>query len=131
MAKKSAVKLTRHFERNLEEVERFLAEADAPQSFDQFLDDLADSVIPNLERFPDLGRLFLARQPRSVEASGALERLQRQMSEQFTESVTLREYILASYLILYASQEGAVYLLATKHHRQLSFDFESHWSAFS
>lgn len=130
MAKKTAVKLTRNFEGNLEEVERFLAEADAPQSFDKLLDDLADSVIPNLERFPDMGRLFLARQPHSVEASGALERLQRQMAEQFTESVTLREYILASYLILYARQEGAVYLLAIKYHQQLSFDFESHWREF-
>lgn len=127
MAKKTAVKLTLNFERNLEEVERFLAETDAPRAFDKLLDDLADNVIPNLERFPDMGRLFLARQSHSVEASGALERLQRQVAEQFTESITLREYILTSYLILYARREGTVYLLAIKHHRQLSFDFESHW----
>lgn len=128
MGKKAAVKFTRNFERNLEEVECFLVEADAPQAFDMLLDDLADMVIPNLERFPDMGRLFFARQPRSVEANGALERLQRQIAEHFTASVTLREYILANYLIMYARQEAAVYLLAIKHHRQLSFDFESHWN---
>ena len=77
-----------------------------------------------------MGCLFLARQPRSVEASGALERLQRQAAEQFTESVTLREDILASYLILYARQEGTVYLLAIKHHRPLSFDFEFLWPEY-
>ncbi len=123
----AAVRFSRNFERNLEEVERFLTDADAAQAFDQLLDVLADSVIPNLERFPDMGRFFLARQPHSVEASAALERLQRQVAERFTRPVTLREYILASYLILYATLDGAVYLLAIKHHRQLSFDFESHW----
>jgi len=126
----TAVKFTLNFERNLEEVEHFLAEIDAPRAFDELLDDLADHVIPNLERFPDMGRLFLARQPHSVEASGALERLHGQVAEQFTESITLREYILASYLILYARQAGTVYLLAIKHHRQLSFDFDSHWREF-
>ena len=39
----------------------------------------------------------------------------------------LREYVIDHYLVLYAQTEGPVYLLSIKHHRQVSFDFESHW----
>ncbi|MDD2926184.1 MAG: type II toxin-antitoxin system RelE/ParE family toxin, partial [Rhodoferax sp.] len=56
MAAKHLVKLTANFERNLEEVEAFLLAADAPQAFDALLDELSDTVIPNLERFPRMGR---------------------------------------------------------------------------
>jgi hypothetical protein len=47
------VKLTANFERNLEEVEAFLLDADAPQAFDALLDELMETVIPTLEHFPD------------------------------------------------------------------------------
>ncbi len=127
MAKKSVVKFTQNFERNLEDIEAFLIEAEAPQAFDDLLDELLASVIPNLERFPDMGRPFLARQPHSVETTNALERLKKQLATLFPESAVLREYILASYLLLYARIDGTLYLLAIRHHRQLSFDFESHW----
>ena len=39
----------------------------------------------------------------------------------------LREYVLKDYLLLYALIGGAIYLLAIRHQRQLSFDFEGHW----
>ena len=37
------------------------------------------------------------------------------------------EYILDHYLVLYAQIDANLYLLAIRHHRQLSFDFQSHW----
>ncbi len=37
------------------------------------LDELMETVIPNLERFPDMGRSFLARQAGSVEVLNGLE----------------------------------------------------------
>jgi len=55
------LKLTANFERNLADVDAFLTEADAPQAFDALVDDLLNSVISNLERFPGLGQL--SRQP--------------------------------------------------------------------
>lgn len=122
-----AVKVSENFRRILEDIERFLVDADATRAYDDLLDELADGVIPNLGRFRDMGRPFLSRQPRSVEVSNALERLREQIAGQFSAPVTLREYDLADYLILYASIEGGVYLLAIRHHRQLSFDFASHW----
>ncbi|RQS13880.1 type II toxin-antitoxin system RelE/ParE family toxin [Burkholderia sp. Bp9002] len=122
------VKLTAHFEHNLEEVEAFLLEADTPQAFDTLLDELTDTVIPNLERFPGMGRLFLARPARSVEASNGIARLTRQL-DTIAEGGELREYVMTHYLLLYAQIKGAVYLLSIRHHRQLSFDLESHWPA--
>jgi plasmid stabilization system protein ParE len=61
-----AVKLTRNFERNLEDIERFLEENEATNAFDLLLDELADTVIPNLEHFPKMGRAFLDRPTMSL-----------------------------------------------------------------
>lgn len=127
MSKKSIVKLTANFGRNLADVERFLAQADAPQAVDALLDELLDTVIPNLERFPDIGRPFLARATRSVETSNALIALRAKLSPLTTDPEALREYILGDYLVLYVRIEGLLYLLAIRHHRQISFDFASHW----
>lgn len=127
MSKKSIVKLTANFERNLADVERFLAQADAPQAHDALLDELLDTVIPNLERFPDIGRPFLAKPTRSVETTNALKTLRAKLSALNTDPEALREYILADYLVLYAQIDGLLYLLAIRHHRQISFDFDSHW----
>jgi hypothetical protein len=43
------------------------------------------------------------------------------------EPAALRDYILVDYLLLYAQISGVIYLLAIRHQRQLSFDFEAHW----
>lgn len=128
MASKPIVKLTANFERNLEDIERFLTEAQAPQAYDALLDELLETVIPNLERFPDMGRSFLARQPGSVETTNSLEALRTKLSALTQDLTALREYILADYLLLYVQIDNTLYLLAIKHHRQLSFDFTSQWS---
>ena len=39
----------------------------------------------------------------------------------------LREYLLDDYMVLYAQFGALIYLLAIRHHRQLSFDFHSLW----
>ena len=59
MAQKTIVRLTANFERNLESTAAFLAEANAQHACDALLDALLDTVVPNLERFPDIGRLFI------------------------------------------------------------------------
>jgi hypothetical protein len=83
-------------------------------------------VIPNLERFPDMGRLFLERPVGSVEALSAVERLTAQLAS-IAKNSELREYVTTNYLLLYASVNETVYLLSIRHQRQLSFDFASHW----
>lgn len=127
MAKKPAVKFTENFERNLEGIERFLTEIEPSQTFESLLDELLDTVIPNLERFPEMGRPFLARQPRSVETTNAIATLRAKLSALTQDMDAIREYVLKDYLLLYALIGEAIYLLAVRHHKQLSFDLESHW----
>jgi plasmid stabilization system protein ParE len=120
------IKLTANFERNLEEAEAFLLEADAPLAFDALLNELTDTVIPNLERFPGMGRLFFERPIRSVEASNGVDRLKRKL-QTLAHDAEIREYVMANYLLLYTRVDKLIYLLSIRHHRQLSFDFESLW----
>lgn len=127
VAKKPVVRLTANFERNLADIEGFLTEADAPHAYDELLDKLLGTVIPNLERFPGIGRPFLAHPVRSVETSNALDALRAKLSALTPDPEALREYIFDHYLVLYAQVGGNLYLLAIRHHRQLSFDLQSHW----
>lgn len=127
MAKNPVVQFTANFERNLEDIERFLTEAEVPQAFDGLLDELLETVIPNLERFPEMGRPFMVRHPHSVETNNALATLRAKLSALTPDMDALREYVFEDYLLLYALIGGAIYLLAIRHQRQLSFDFEGHW----
>ena len=131
MAKKLVVKLTANFERNLADIERFLTEAEAASAYDALLDELLDTVIPNLERFPGMGRPFLSRAVGSVETTNALEALRTKLAALISDQEGLREYIMDHYLVLYVQIAGNIHLLSIKHHRQLSFDFEAHWGAQS
>lgn len=123
MKKKIVVKLTANFERNLDNIEAFLTEADAPLAYDALLDQIADTVIPNLEQFPDIGRMFMQRPAKSVEVSNGLKALQKKLKDG-----ALHEYFISDYLMLYARYDEVIYLLSIKHHRQLSFDFNAMWS---
>jgi DNA repair protein RadC len=121
------VKLTANFERNLADIEQFLIQVEATHAFDGLLDELLDTVIPNLERFPGMGRAFLNRAVGSVEATNALGALRNKLKAVIAEPDSLREYVMTQYLVLYAQTEGNIHLLSIKHQRQLSFDFDSHW----
>ncbi|MBY4869255.1 type II toxin-antitoxin system RelE/ParE family toxin [Burkholderia sp. Bp9017] len=126
MTTRRTVKFTANFEHNLEEIDAFLLEADTPQAFDALLDELTDTVIPNLERFPGMGREFLDRPARSVEAANGIARLATQL-DAIGAGSELREYVTTHYLLLYALIEDTVHLLSIRHQRQLSFDLASHW----
>ena len=122
MTHKTTVQITANFERNLENIEVFLVEAEALRAYDVLLDELLFTVIPNLERFPDMGRSFMNRPIRSIEVANAIRALQAKL-----QNGALREYLLSDYLVLYARYDEAIYLLSIKHYRQLSFDFTGHW----
>lgn len=119
MAKKVTVKLSANFESNLEAIAEFLDGVDAPQAFDRLLDELSDTLIPNLENFPEMGRPLLERPVCSVEVSNAVERLRIKL-----DGSELREYLFSDYLVLYVQVDTVIHLLSIKHHRQLSFDFK-------
>ncbi|GLR25023.1 type II toxin-antitoxin system RelE/ParE family toxin [Limnobacter litoralis] len=122
------IKLTANFERNLADIEHFLAEAEAPQAFDTLIDELLDTVLPNLERFPELGGPFFNRAVGSAEAANANAELQAKLAALAGSSLnSLREYVMKSHVVLYLQVEDTLYLLSIKHQKQLSFDFEGHW----
>lgn len=125
---KFTVKLTANFERNLDEIDAFLTEAEAPRAFDALLDELTETVIPNLERFPYMGRSLLGRPIRSVEASNGIDMLRSKLLK-IGEDAEIREYVLEHYLVLYACVGSVIHLLAIRHHKQLSFDFQHLWPA--
>lgn len=119
------VELTASFLERLESIEAFLREADALHAFGTLLDDLRGTVIPNLRRFPRMGRHYLDDPPQSAEAITQLGQLPAGSPD------SLRILGTGDYLILYAAEthSGTVYLLSIRHHRQLSFDFPRLWSA--
>jgi len=115
---------TVNFQRNLDDIQAFLAERDETVYFQRLLDKLFDEVIPNLEEFPAMGRDFLLGQPASIEGLQLYKRIRSK-----TGNASIREYIFDQYLILYAIVGGQLYLLSIKHHAQLSFDLIGHWPA--
>jgi plasmid stabilization system protein ParE len=124
MGRRAIVQFTTAFERTLAKVDAFLAEAENTKAFDELLDDLEDTVIPNLERFPSMGRTFFGRPAESVESATGVDLLTEEL-DALGDVTELREIVTAHFVILYAVVAATVFLLAIRHHRQLSFDFPS------
>ncbi len=118
------VQISRNFACNLDEIAGFLRKADAEEAFEALLDDLFEQVIPTLERQPDIGHQFLRRQATTEESVALTVQLQQRLGAEGC----LRELIRGNYILLYARQPNALFLLAIKHHRQLSFDFFGRWN---
>jgi plasmid stabilization system protein ParE len=117
------VELTASFLERLDAIEAFFSEADAGFAFDKLIAELRATVVPNLARFPRIGRRYLQNPPQSAEALAQFAALPQGSAK------ALREYLHGDYLILYAAVdiERTVYLLSIRHHRQLSFDFARLW----
>lgn len=115
------IRFTKNFEANLEAIEAFWSNSDYPQGYDHLLDELGDTVIPNLERFPTLGRPFITRRAESVEVVSEQKKLQAQLAR-LGDNSDIRQYVMENYLLLYAIINDAVYLLSIRHHKQLSFN---------
>lgn len=119
------VELAASFRARLTAIETFLIDADSASGFDRLLDDLRTTVIPNLQRFPRLGRRYLDRPPQSVEALARLSTWPAGAAD------ALHEYLHGDFLILYLVETGSarVVLLSIRHHRELSFQFAGLWGA--
>jgi len=117
------VELTASFLERLEAIEVFLTQDDAALAYDKLLAELRGTVIPNLRRFPRIGRRYLDQPPQSVEALAQLAALPAGSADR------LHEYLHGDYLILYtvASPGDVVHLLSVRHYRELSFQFARLW----
>lgn len=126
------VRFTANFEVNLVNVEAFWVQNEFPVGYDRLLDALSDTVITNLERHPGIGRSFFGWMPESVEALRLVEKIQARLAG-YEAGAGIREYVMDHYLVLYAVMDQKkpkatmIYLLAIKHHKHLSFDFERLW----
>lgn len=120
---KTRIRVSANFGHNLEAIEAFFEENEAPQVFETLLDLVFDRLIPNLESHPRLGRDFLAHAPGSEEGKRLHSRVVKLL-----QGAELREYLLDDYLVLYALTGADVILLSIKHHRQLSFDLPKFWT---
>ncbi|MEO8123454.1 MAG: type II toxin-antitoxin system RelE/ParE family toxin [Burkholderiales bacterium] len=117
------VEVAASFLERLDAIELFLIEAVSGFAFDELLSELHATVIPNLARFPRIGRRYLDEPPQSAEALARLGTLPAGAAD------ALREYLHDDYLVLYVAVEAnaTVYLLSIRHHRQLAFEFGRLW----
>lgn len=115
------VELTESFLARLDSIEAFLTEADAAFAYDDLLAGLRATVVPNLARFPLMGRRYVDQPPQSVEALEKLAKLPAGAVDR------LRVLLHGDYLMLYSVVDEVVYLLSIRHHQQLSFDFSGLW----
>lgn len=120
-----SVELADSFIERLASIEAFLEDADAAFAYDDLLSGLRSTVIPNLARFPLIGKRYLDQPPQSTEALAQLAQLP------YGAADALRVYLHSDYLILYTVDAVKLnaYLLSIRHHRQLSFDFARLWPA--
>lgn len=118
------VELTASFLDRLLAIESFLTEADTASAYDRLLGELRTTAIPNLRRFPRIGRRYLDQPPQSAEALAQLVALPAGGAD------CLLEYLHGDYLILYtvAASGEIVHLLSIRHHRELSFQFSRLWA---
>lgn len=121
------VRYAASFARNLEAIETYWLENGFIEGYDRLLVALTETVVPNLERHPGMGRLFLERPVDSVEAERIGKRIVSQLSG-LGRDARIREYAMDDHLVLYvhlrtrSDPSGAEQLLAVKHQKQLGFD---------
>ena len=118
-----AVRATANFERNLAAIRDFLLAEGGEAAFEALITRLDATIVPALERFPDMGASFTGKAPLSREGRVLFERVVA-LSGVDGE---IRQLVEGDYVILYLHRGAAIFLLSIKHHRQLSFDFAGHW----
>jgi hypothetical protein len=117
---KAAIRFTSNFEDNLAQIEAYWDDNQFPAGYDRLLDELTDTTLLTLEQHPRLGRPFFDRLPFTVHAKKKAQMLKKQL-EAFSPEAELREYVMTDYTVLYALISKDLYLLAIKHHKQLTF----------
>lgn len=106
------------YERALDAALDFLTRNEALPAAEDLLDRALVFLPELLAKFPYAGRDFVVRNPISPRVEEAVEEIHVLMGT----DIELREYLLDDYLVLYAIQRQAVYLLTLRHHRQSGFD---------
>ena len=120
------IQKTANYSANLDRIEDYWYACQFPLGNDRLLDELADTVVVHLQNHPRLGRNFLQRQSHSIGAQDRLDKLKVLLATLATDTqqAEIREYVMTDYLLLYALVGDVIYLLAIKHHKQLTFSLD-------
>lgn len=111
--------VTRNFDANTDRIEAFWQLLEHDAAFDRLLAMIRDEVIPNLMRFPLLGRPAALEGVESVQGLAALARVRLKLGQG-----VLREYLFDDYLLLYLYRPAEIHLLAIRHAREAGFDLK-------
>ena len=117
---------TDNYRGNLDSIEAYWEACLFPAGNGRLLTELASTALVNLPNHPRMGRNFLQRQPVSVDSATRAQKLDALLRTLHTDAgrAEVREYVMTDYLLLYALVGEVIYLLAIKHHKQLSFNVD-------
>jgi hypothetical protein len=117
------IRKTANYSANLDSIEAYWDTCQFPVGNDRLMTELAEAVMVHLQNHPRLGRNFLRRQTPSIETQSRQQKLEALLATLGTDTdhAEIREYVMTDYLLLYALVGAVIYLLAIKHHKQLSF----------
>jgi ParE toxin of type II toxin-antitoxin system, parDE len=117
---------TDNYQGNLDSIETYWEACLFPAGNGRLLTELAATALVHLPNHPRMGRNFLQRQPGSVDAATRAQKIDALLRTLNTDTARaeVREYVMTDYLLLYALVGEVIYLLAIKHHKQLSFDID-------
>ena len=122
------IRSTANFSVNLDSIEAFWDACEFPEGHGKLLAELASTTLAHLQNYPRMGRDFLQRQPKSIEAQARLQKLDALLRTRgaSTQNAEIREYVMTDYLLLYALADVVIHLLAIQHHKQLSFNINTY-----
>ena len=118
------IRATDNYRANLDSIEAYWEACLFPTGHGRLLTELAATALVHLRNHPRMGRNFLQRQSKSVDTVTRAQKLDALLNTLGTDAqrAEIREYVMTDYLLLYALVGDVIYLLAIKHHKQLSFD---------
>jgi ParE toxin of type II toxin-antitoxin system, parDE len=117
---------TDNYRGNLDSIESYWEACLFPAGNGKLLTELASTALVHLPNHPRMGRNFLQRPPGSVDAATHAQKIDALLRTLDTDTARaeVREYVMTDYLLLYALVGEVIYLLAIKHHKQLSFHID-------
>jgi hypothetical protein len=116
------IHITANFENNLESIRCYFQQHTSAQAdkFEELLDKLFDTIIPNLQVHPEIGVDFLLQKVNSIEELRQVANIKEKLSA----NTSIRLYNDRDYKLLYSLQANEIALLSIKHHKQLYFDLK-------
>ncbi len=115
------IQITANFEHNLESIRCYLHQQHQLEKYDELLDILFDTIIPNLQSHPMIGFDFLVQTVESIEELRQVENIKSILPR----GTSIRQYNDQNYLLLYSFQSPEITLLGIKHQQQKLYDLHA------